>query len=240
MEERVVFYGDTELRFQLHRKNVKNINIRIKHTGEVAVSANAKVEDKTVDDFVRSKSRWILKHLEKFQATRIDMPPRELVSGESYLYLGQQYRLKVMKSKLEYVDIDSQYIYIYVKNPNNYSRKNNLLNQWYNKQFRIIVQEQFEAVTNHYISFFNDSYEYKTLEMVARWGSCIVSKKRIILNSKLIYAPRFCIDYVILHELIHFKEKNHSKKFYAILDNLMPDWRERKTILDKEIIKYIR
>ena len=73
--------------------------------------------------------------------------------------------------------------------------------------------------------------------MKARWGSCIESKKSILLNSELIGAPKFCIDYVILHELIHFKFRTHDKNFYNLQEVVMPDWKKRKEILDVEVVK---
>lgn len=73
--------------------------------------------------------------------------------------------------------------------------------------------------------------------MKARWGSCIRDKNMIILNYELIKAPRFCIDYVVLHELVHFKYRNHDANFYAFLTALMPDWKQRKGILDEEVVR---
>jgi predicted metal-dependent hydrolase len=73
--------------------------------------------------------------------------------------------------------------------------------------------------------------------MKARWGSCYRKDKVIILNLELIKAPKYCIDYVVLHELIHFKYKNHDNNFYTFLSSLMPDWKKRKKILDEEVIK---
>ena len=73
--------------------------------------------------------------------------------------------------------------------------------------------------------------------MKARWGSALTDKKTILLNAELIKDPKYCIDYVVLHELIHFKYNNHSEKFYQMLYSLMPDWEKRKKILDEEIVK---
>jgi len=79
--------------------------------------------------------------------------------------------------------------------------------------------------------------EIKIREMKARWGSCHRKDQVILLNSELIKAPKYCIDYVVLHELIHFKYNNHDTDFYAFLISLMPDWEKRKKILDEETIK---
>lgn len=74
-------------------------------------------------------------------------------------------------------------------------------------------------------------------EMKARWGSCHREDHIILLNSELIKAPKHCIDYVVLHELIHFKYKNHDRRFYTFLTTSMTDWKNRKQILDEEVVK---
>ena len=81
--------------------------------------------------------------------------------------------------------------------------------------------------------------EIKVKHMISRWGSCVVNKKLIVLNSVLIYAPKFCIDYVVLHELLHFENPNHDKKFYQSLTANMPDWQECKKLLDEVVIREI-
>lgn len=73
--------------------------------------------------------------------------------------------------------------------------------------------------------------------MKARWGSCIPEKQLILLNSELIKAPKLCIDYVVLHELIHFKYRNHDSNFYDFMTSLMPDWKQRKKILDDQVVR---
>jgi len=73
--------------------------------------------------------------------------------------------------------------------------------------------------------------------MKARWGSCITDKRLILINSELIKAPKYCIDYVILHELLHFKYRNHDAEFYNFMTSLMPDWKQRKEILDEEVVR---
>jgi predicted metal-dependent hydrolase len=81
--------------------------------------------------------------------------------------------------------------------------------------------------------------EIQIRNMKSRWGSCIKDKNIILLNSELIKAPKFCIDYVVLHELIHFKRRNHDGNFYNFMTSLMPDWKQRKEILDEEIVREV-
>jgi len=75
--------------------------------------------------------------------------------------------------------------------------------------------------------------------MKIRWGSCLRAKNTILLNLEIIKAPKYCIDYVVLHELIHFVHKEHNSKFYELLSVLMPDWKKRKALLDEEIVLFI-
>ena len=82
-----------------------------------------------------------------------------------------------------------------------------------------------------------DKPEIKIRKMKARWGSCIPEKQLILLNSELIKAPKLCIDYVVLHELIHFKYRNHDSNFYDFMTSLMPDWKQRKKILDDQVVR---
>ncbi|MFA5449007.1 MAG: SprT family zinc-dependent metalloprotease [Clostridia bacterium] len=239
-EIRQVFYAHGAIEYILTRKTVKNINIRIKADGLVYVSASLFTTVSVIDDFVKSKGAWILKHKERFKSNIANVLPKEYVSGECFIYLGNHYQLKINQSKEEFVDIGGEYIIVNVKKEDNYNRKKNLMCAWYKNQVKTVFEEVFQSVINKYKIFFNDEYRYKSISMVARWGSCIIQKNTIVLNSKLIFAPKQCIEYVVLHELIHFKVKNHNKEFYRWLDRLMPDWRDRKHILSTQTAKYIR
>ncbi|NMA70066.1 MAG: M48 family metallopeptidase [Desulfitobacterium sp.] len=238
MAKYMVNYGDKEIHFDLERKNVKNINLNIRPDMSIAVSANEKVPLECIKEFVKEQGPWILKNIkyfEKFEPVR--KPAKEYVSGESFKYLGRQYRLQVRESEEENVKYFRGYIYLYVKDTRDYKKKEKLFNMWLNEKailhFNDSLERMFESIKSYNIP----KPKIKIREMKARWGSCHRKDKILLLNSELIKAPKHCIDYVVLHELIHFKYKNHDTKFYTFLTSLMPDWERRKKILDEEVVK---
>jgi len=152
--------------------------------------------------------------------------------------VGKKYRLKVEETnKNELVKYYQGFIYIYVKDKNNYKRKEKLLNDWFREKAEINFKESLKRVYQIIEKYDVKKPQIQIRTMKARWGSCIKDKDTILLNYELIKAPKFCIDYVVLHELIHFKYKNHDGTFYNFMTSLMPDWMQRKEILDEEVVR---
>lgn len=163
---------------------------------------------------------------------------REYVSGESFRYLGKQYRLRVEKTTdEEMVKYFRGFIYLYVKDLQNFQRKEKLMADWYREKAQIIFQQSLDKLSESMQKYGvgKPSLDFRTMK--ARWGSALIEKNTILLNTELIKAPKHCIDYVVLHELIHFKYNDHSDNFYNMLFTLMPDWQKRKAILDEEIVQ---
>jgi predicted metal-dependent hydrolase len=162
------------------------------------------------------------------------------MSGESYKYLGKQYRLELnLTSSIERVLLDEDKLKLFVRNKNKSTTKARLIDEWYRNQAKMIFYESLEKI---YELIKEQVKTIPTIDfkiMRKRWGSCLRTKHVILLNLELIKAPKYCIDYVVLHELIHFVHKNHDSKFYELLTVLMPDWKQRKEILDQEIVLYI-
>ncbi|MDD2401573.1 MAG: DUF45 domain-containing protein [Clostridia bacterium] len=174
------------------------------------------------------------------------------LSGETFKYLGNQYRLKVIeigngiKNEFEIEDENEVgecvkyfrgYIYLYVKDRNNYKRKQKLIHDWYRGKAHQKFWESLERVYPYVERYGVGKPDIQIRTMKARWGSCLLNDKSILLNSELIKAPKLCIDYVVLHELIHFKHENHDSNFYDFMTSLMPDWKQRKEILDEEVVR---
>lgn len=239
MEKHQIYYSNKRIDFFIERKNVKNINLNIKPDMTIQVSANEKVPLDVIYDFVKSKGAWIVKNVNTFEEV---MPykrsEREYVSGESFRYLGKQYRLRVEKTTdEEMVKYFRGFIYLYVKDLQNFQRKEKLMADWYGEKAQIIFQQSLDKMSESMQKYGvgKPSLDFRTMK--ARWGSALIEKNTILLNSELIKAPKHCIDYVVLHELIHFKYNDHSDNFYNMLFTLMPDWQKRKAILDEEIVQ---
>lgn len=238
MEKHSIIHNNKKIEFALIRKNVLNINLRTKADMSVVVSANNSVPFDYILEFVKKKALWILKNQENYSKLQMQMnEEKEYVSGEDFRLLGHQLRLKVIEANDEKVCLNGDFIELYVKDKSNFTRKRNLVEEFY----KSVIKEVFTESLNKTISKVGLTFtpDMKVKRMISRWGSCVVNKKRIILNSSLVYAPKFCIDYVVMHELLHFENSRHDKKFYQSLTANMPDWKNCKKLLDEVVIREI-
>ena len=220
--------------YHLERKNVKNINLRIRRDGSVWVSANNNVPEQYINEFVKRKQNYIQKVQSAFkEQNSYRLQERQYVSGESFYLLGHNLRLKVTQSKDESVYTDGVYLFLNIRDVEHLERKKRMILRFYHHQCNQIFSSILADVYPKIQKYGTDMPVLKMRRMKTRWGSCQSQKGEITLNKKLIEAPRHCIEYVITHELCHLVHPNHSSAFYEMLTVLMPDWRERKCILDK-------
>jgi predicted metal-dependent hydrolase len=232
-----ITYKDQIIEYQIIRKDVKNINLSVKPSMKIIVSANEKINEKDIHDFVETKARWIYNHLKKFEETQSNKKEKAFVSGESIRYLGKQYMLIVKESPKDEMKYYQAKLFMYVTNPKNYILKKQVYNNWLKERAKIVFNEVLEKMYES-ISIYDVKYPKLTVrKMTARWGSCNASKNEINININLIKAPKTSIEYVMLHELVHLIHPNHSKDFYDLLGALMPNHEKRKKVLDEKIVK---
>ena len=232
-----IAYGEEIIKFSVERKKVKNVNLNIKVNGDVIVTAKDEVPLEFIQSFILRKANLIIKQVKYYKAHEVkNKYEKELVSGESIKYLGKQYRLKVVESEEEYVKYLRGYIYLYVKDKSNYRKKEQLLNNWFDIKCREVFKSLYEEMYLIVSKYGVPDVKINIRKMKTRWGSCMAEKNTIILNRDLIKAPKYCIKYVVLHELVHMIYKEHNNEFYDFLFTLMPDWKERKRILDEEVV----
>ena len=218
--------------YTLERKEIKNINLRIRHDGKVFVSAPKRAQAQIIDCFVISKMNFITKALDKFIKNNNEKLEMQYISGENVTLLGKNMRISVVKDKSEYVSCDGVYVYIHVKRPDYYNRKKNLLNNWINTQCSSVFNDVIQEVHTRFVSYDIAMPQLVIRNMTSRWGSCLPKKGIITLNKRLIEAPKNCIEYVVYHEFCHFIHPNHSKEFYMLLQVMLPDWKRSKQILE--------
>lgn len=233
-----VIWRDQNIKFELIRKKVRNINMNLKPDMTIMVSANESVPLDVILEFVKSKGSWIKKNTSYFSDAQSEMAhEKEYISGEAFKYLGKQLRLKVLEGAPEGIKYSRGYLQLTVKNKIDIKHKANLVNQWFRERAKITFYDSMERMYPQVQKYNVKRPEIMIRTMKARWGSCIFDKSIVLLNFELIKAPKFCIDYVILHELVHFIHHKHDASFYCFLSSLMPDWKERKRILDEEVIR---
>ena len=241
LERHSINYGDRKIEFTILRKKVKNLNLNIRPDMTISVSACEEVPIDTIKRFVKNKAPWILKNLNYFRDVQPEsISKKNYISGETFKYLGKQYRLKVEESvEKESVTYYQGFICLTIRDKSNVKRKEKLINEWYREKAIKNFEDSLKRIYPLVEKYVSSKPEIQIREMKSRWGSCIIEKNKILLNLELIKAPKFCIDYVVLHELIHFRFNKHNTEFYDFMTVLMPDWKQRKAILDEEIIRQV-
>lgn len=227
-------YGEHLIQYSIRRQTNRKsgrVAIHVDPDGRVLVDAPEGASEKQIRVAVTRRVRWIHGHLVAIRLRRAHVLPREYVSGESVLYLGRRYRLKVVvkKGTPAVVRIRGGYVEVFasVRKP---ELVREALNHWYRTRARLVFAERLEA-TAASLQWIRTTPVMRLQSMRVQWGSCSPTG-RLTLNPQLIKAPRECIDYVLLHELCHLKEHNHSSKFYRLLDRYLPQWRQKKQRLD--------
>ena len=218
---------------QVNKKNIKNMHLSVKPPlGKVVVSAPLLLSTKSIENFVRLNLGWIKKQQEKF-INQPRMSARQYVSGETYYIFGKQFFLEFIHSKKRTFKIDGTKILLYM--PENSSVENR--QKFIREKFRKILIEQLERLIPKWEETTNLHCEsFKTKYMTTRWGTCNSKAKRIWINLQMVEKPLECLEYIILHELIHLKISNHGKDFIEMMNQFMPDWKDRKNLLNTQIL----
>lgn len=230
MSRHTVQYEGIEIEYELVRKNVKYINLRVNKHGTVAVSAGENVPFAVIEEFVQSKAGWIITHLAEIEKLRGAQAHAGLYDGKTVYYLGRAYRLTLQKGETAaHFEGDR----LYFSHPTLYAEE---VREAYLAWLKDEAAQKFEECMDKIYPLVKDYHiirpEIKIRNMKSIWGSCTTTGRTIRLNLQLMKADEGCIEQVILHELLHFRYPNHSASFYTMLDRLMPDWKARKERLD--------
>lgn len=221
----------------LERKKVKNINLRIKPNKDVYVSAPSSVSIQQIEGFLHSKADFILNAIKKYDdIIRFTPKPKQYVSGETICILGHELMLKVFQYKCNTVKFDDTYVYLFVKNTDDFNSKARTIDNWLKQYCEQIVRQTCKKTYDIFKKYGVKFPEIKFRHMVSRWGSCQPKRGILTFNYALIEVPMSCVEYVIIHEFTHFLQANHSKKFYSQISIFLPDWKQRKDLLEKHAI----
>lgn len=233
--ERSVRYGEELIRYLVRRQTVRKsgrVAIHVDPDGRVLVDAPENASESQIRTAVTRRAGWIHGHLIAIRLRRAHVLPREYVSGESLFYLGRRYRLKVVAKAKNPPVVRLRGGYIEVTIPaRNSMAVQEALNRWYRGRARLVFEERLGAMASS-LPWVRKAPALRLQSMKVQWGSCSPAG-RLTLNPHLVKAPRECIDYVLLHELCHMKEHNHSQKFYRLLERHLPRWRRKKERLDE-------
>lgn len=227
-----VNFGSQDIRFKLQYSSRKTLGISVLPDLSVIVTAPSESDFGRIRDLVKKRAAWILKQQAKFSEYLPGQPTRKYVSGETHLYLGRQYRLKVVEGKPETVKLKGRYIHITVTKKGSGEEVKTLLDKWYQERAKKYFQQKLVQAFEKFRRYEINLPVIRLRRMPKRWGTC--SAKGVVhLNPDLIKFPSSCVEYVIVHELCHLIEANHNRNFYQLLQRVMPDWETRKFRLEQ-------
>lgn len=225
-------YGTEHIVFEVVYTTRKTMEIAVHPDARIIVKVPTGISADKIAARLAKRARWIRKQINYFQQFIPCTPPRQYVGGETHLYLGRQYRLRIRKRKESYVKLQGAYFQI--STPSHTSREivKGLIDQWYKEHALRIFTQRLEICFEKASGLKVPCPNIQLRKMSKRWGSCSKTGY-ILLNTELIKAPLYCIDYVIMHELCHLKDHTHSHKYYRLLAKFMPDWERRKERLER-------
>jgi predicted metal-dependent hydrolase len=231
MHADVITWGTVEIPYRYSFSRRKTLGISVHPDLSVTVKAPLGTSPEIIQKFVHRRGGWINRAWRDFEQYLPKQPPRQYISGETHRYLGRQYRLKLKQGEMDSVKCLRGYMWVTTKEEPTPERARSLLDGWYRSHAKAVFQERL--LTCHQRTA-REKIPLPALlirSMISRWGS-FSSAGRITLNLALIKAPKECIDYVILHEMCHFKEKHHGPRFWKLLHCLMPDFEARRKKLN--------
>lgn len=219
------------LEINIIRKRQKHVYLSvIPNTGKIRISVPKRTTDESIKKLIMSKIDWIQKQQEKIKRNPIQAP-KQYISGEIQYYEGKQYRLNVMITKHNpYVKIDNENINLYIKGNSTTEKRQAILEKWYKEDLKIKVEELIQKWTEIIQVKVND---FNIRKMKTRWGSCNIRKKYILINLELAKKKPQCLEYVVVHEIVHLLEKHHDANFKMLMTKYLPIWKQCKKELNE-------
>lgn len=214
------------------RKNIKNIHLAVyPPTGRVRIAAPLTVNEDAVRLFAISKLAWIKRNQRKFEAQE-RITPREYKQRESHYFQGTRYLLNVIEhgAPPKVVLRSKTYIDLYVRPETPTDKRREIMTEWYRFQLKRQIPElidKWEKVTGVNVK------KCLVKQMKTKWGSCNIEEKKIWINLELAKKPEQCLEYIIVHEIVHLLERHHNERFLFYMDKFLPNWRKLKTELNK-------
>jgi len=214
------------------RKDIKNIHLAVyPPTGRVRIAAPLSVNDDAIRLFAISKLSWIKRHQREFDVQE-RVSPREYKQRESHYFQGRRYLMKIIENdKPPKVILRSRtYIELYVRPNTSFKKRQEVIIEWYRVELKKIIP----AVIKKWEESLNVNLnEWQVKQMKTNWGTCNINKKRILINLELAKKPLHCLEYVILHEMVHLLERHHNERFLYYMDTFLPNWKQIRTELNK-------
>ena len=228
----VLCYDGQRIPFRIEYRKRKKLAISVTPEMKLEVVAPEDSATKKILDRVERRAQWILRHWRYFEQFQPPYPGARYVSGETHIYLGRQYRLKVHNGSAEAVKLIGKFLNVWTSDREDRERVRKLLEMWYREHAERNFEQRLRTCVGQCRSLkLVCQPRVAVRKMTRRWGSC-TKAGNVLLNINLIKAPIHCVDYVIVHELCHMQVHSHGPAFYRLLSRCMPDWAKRKARLN--------
>lgn len=218
------------------KKDIKNMHLYVKPpNGNVVVSAPLTMSDEAIERFVRTKASWIKKQVAKFD-NQPRQSEREYVSGETLFVWGKRHYIQTEYGNKNSLVLSGDRAVLTVRKESTAEHRENFVREWYRELLKAEIARllpKWEKATGLKATGWQTKY------MTTRWGTCSTKTGKIWLNLQLAKKTPECLEYVILHELVHLVEKTHNERFVSLMDKYMPMWREVKTTLNGQTLDYM-
>ena len=225
------------IKINVVRKNIKNIHLAVyPPTGRVRIAAPLEVNDDAIRLFAISKLGWIKRRQRKFKGQE-RITPREYKNRESHYFRGKRYLLNIIEADAppKVVLKNKTYINLYVRPETQVEKRHEIMTEWY----RVELKKQIPAFIEKWEKVLNIKViEWQVKQMKTKWGSCNIEKKRIWINLELAKKPDYCLEYIIVHEMVHLLERHHNDRFLYYMDKYLPNWKQLKTELCNLPVSY--
>jgi predicted metal-dependent hydrolase len=231
MSRGAVAYGKDSIEFSFFHVNRKTLEIAVHPDQAVVVKAPPGIEIEEIQKRVVKRAAWIMKQRAFFRQFEPRTPVRRYIGGETHLYLGRHYRLRIGIGDHEAVKLIRGFFEVQVQGCISSEKVKCLLEGWYREKATRRFHESLNRCWPYVEKYSSLKPKLQIKHMCKRWGS-LSANGRLTLNTDLIRAPGECIDYVVVHELSHLRYDNHGPEFYKFLDKVMPNWEKRKHRLE--------
>lgn len=239
-------YGRDTIRYEVRfLASRRTLAIEVHPDSRVLVRAPADCPEALIAERVQKRAAWISRQLAEFERYRPRTPARQYVNGESHLYLGRQYRLKLVSGDTAGIKLARGQLFVSLPGEVGPERGPDqvraLLHRWYLDRARVVLAEVLDTSLLHFKGvdsrFRGNDRPVRLIvrAMQSRWGS-LSRAGTMTLNVNLVRAPRPCIEYVVIHELCHIEHRNHDARFFKLLGQVMPDWEQRKQRLEAALL----
>jgi len=227
-------YGADTIRYEVRfLASRQTLAIEVHPDSRVLVRAPLGCPEALIAERVQRRAGWISRQLAEFERYRPRTPARQYVSGESHLYLGRQYRLKLRQGESASVRLARGQLLLSLPGDPEPDRVKALLHRWYLDRARAVFSDVLGASLLRFKHVEHPRLIVRAMQ--SRWGS-LSRAGTMTLNVNLVRAPRPCIEYVVVHELCHTRHRDHDARFFKLLGQVMPDWEQRKQRLEGALL----